>query len=357
MTPSKVLAALCALATLAGAQTTITNAVPAVLGFLDLTTNGGTSVVPAPSVGSEHNIVTTVGNFLFPAGDVRIANDGVAIAGITSGDVSSTNVAIPAVGFPAGIPAGAAAILPWWDFTCPAPLPNILGTPPPASILWKENAGVLYIAWIGEYPACNGLAGKTITFEIQVFGAPAPGSPWIQILYPDTVFDPGNPLLPPPFGPVPPHPCNDGSCATIGYVAGPFGTNAQWTPFDVNDGMVLSIFPPTMELTASSPLGSGSLKLDIAHGPPSGTYFFVVTLAPGAYPNGWLFGLDISYADLGVQLLAGFPFSGPLDAFGSFSLGPLPGVPPLTIFAIAFGFLAGSPVPSTYTSAISYPIP
>src|SRR5688572_10260069 len=179
MTAFRFLAALCALATLAGAQTAITNDLPAVVGFLDLAANGGTVVVPAPSDDSEHNIVTTVGNLLFPAGNVRIANDGVVIAGITAGDVSSTNVPIPASGFPAGLPAGAAAILPWWDFSCPTPTPNFAGTPPPASILWKENAGVLYIAWIGEYSNCNGLSGKTITFEIQVFGDPAPGSPWI----------------------------------------------------------------------------------------------------------------------------------------------------------------------------------
>ena len=51
-------AVLYAITTLAGAQTTITNTVPAVLGYLDLTTNGGTAVVPSPSDDSEHNIVS-----------------------------------------------------------------------------------------------------------------------------------------------------------------------------------------------------------------------------------------------------------------------------------------------------------
>jgi hypothetical protein len=223
--------------------------------------------------------------------------------------------------------------------------------------LWKEDAGVLYIEWKGEYNfACNGAGGMTppgVTFEIQVFGAPGPGAPWIQIIYQDGTFSEGFSL--PPLFIIPPDPCNDGACATIGYVAGPsFGTNAPW-PF--GSPGVLSIFPPVMALTASSPLGSGSLKLDIVKGPPSGTYFLAVTLVPGAYPNGWLFGLDISYADLSVQLSAGFPFTGPLGASGSFSLGPIPGVPPLTLYAIAFGFQAGSPVPIAHTSAISYAIP
>jgi hypothetical protein len=351
MTPSRILAALCAIATFACAQTTITNDLPAVVGFVDLATNGGTPVVPAPSDDSEHNIVTTVGNLLFPAGNVRIANDGVVISGITAGDVASTNAAIPASGFPVGIPAGAAAILPWWQDLCPG------GGPPSPAILWKETAGVLYIEWIAEANVCTN--SSDVTFEIQVFANPAPGAPWIQILYPDTVFHSGFPL-PPPFPDVPPDPCNGGACATIGYVAGsPVASNAQWAHnlASVTNGAVLSIFPPTMALSASSPLGPGSLKLAIAYGPPAGSYFFALTLAPGVFPNGWLFGLDISYVDLAAQLSAGFPFSGSLDAFGGFTLGPIPGVPPLTIHAVAFGFPPGAPVPLTHTAAISHAVP
>jgi hypothetical protein len=344
MFSTRIIAAL-ALCALAGAQTTITNTLPAVLGYLDLMTNGGTTVVPPPSLGSEHNIVTTVGNFLFPPGDVRIANDGVAIAGTTAGDVSSTNVAIPAAGFPAGLPVGAAAILPWWDGLCPTGIPG--------SIWWKQAAGVLYIEWIGEsrFVFCD---INVIKFEIQVFESPGPGAPLIQILYPDTEFFTG--ILPPPFPQS--DPCNNGACATIGYV-GLFGSNVQWShnTSSVPSGSVLSILGFPMGLTASSPLGPGSLKLDLTFGPPSGAYFLAVTLAPGAYPDGWLFGLDISYADLAFQLSAGFPFSGPLGVSGAFSLGPMPGVPPLTLFAVAFGFPPGSPVPSTHTSPISYAIP
>src|SRR5262245_26257005 len=77
MFATRSIAAL-ALCALAGAQG-ITNVVPAVVGFVDLSTNGGTPVIPPPSDDSEHNIVTTIGNPLFPAGSVRIGNNGVVI--------------------------------------------------------------------------------------------------------------------------------------------------------------------------------------------------------------------------------------------------------------------------------------
>jgi hypothetical protein len=113
-----------------------------------------------------------------------------------------------------------------------------------------------------------------------------------------------------------------------------------------------------LHLELSSPLGPGSLMLAYLAGIPNGTYFFAVTVVPGNYPNGWLFGLDIPYSELALQMAAGFPFTGPLDACGRFVLGPFPGVPPgLTIFAIAFGFPPGSIVPTKHSLATSYTVP
>jgi len=57
------------------------------------------------------------------------------------------------------------------------------------------------------------------------------------------------------------------------------------------------------------------------------------------------------------MLAAGPPFSGPLDAIGNFSLGPIVGVPPLTIYAVGFGFPPGSSVPTEHTPPFSYMIP
>ena len=60
------------------------------------------------------------------------------------------------------------------------------------------------------------------------------------------------------------------------------GINVQWSfnAAAVPDGTVLSFFDPSASMTmaASSPLGPGSLQLDLVSGPLGGTYFFAVTL-------------------------------------------------------------------------------
>jgi hypothetical protein len=114
--------------------------------------------------------------------------------------------------------------------------------------------------------------------------------------------------------------------------------------------------PPPFNLTASSPFGSGSLQLDFVAGPPNGIYFLPVTLTAGIYPSGWLFGLDISLPELTNLLTAGFPFLGPLDATGNFTLSVI-GVPPgLTLYAVGLGApVSGTPI--VHTPAISYTIP
>jgi hypothetical protein len=334
---------VCALATIGVAQ--ITNTVPAVIGFVDLSTFPfGLSVPGTLGNDTEHNVVTTIGNPLFPSGNVRIGNNGVAVSGITTGEIDPLNIPIPLSGVPSGIPTGNGIICAFWDDLYP------LATLTPTSIWWKEEAGVLYIMWKNEYHQSGPSSFSCCaTFEIQVFSAPGPGNPWIQLLYPSA------------FRGSSASPFFNGASATVGYVAGTntLGINTQWS-FDtasIPNGAVLSIYPPGMHLTASSPLGPGSLELDIIEGPANGTYFFAATVVPGTFPNGWLFGLDISYSELAAELAAGFPFTGPLDGAGGFSLGPFQGLPPITLYAIAFGFSAGSAVPIVHTSAISYSIP
>src|SRR5688572_33193962 len=113
-TNSITVLAVLALSTASGAQV-ITNAMPAVIGFVDLSTNGGTPVFPLPSDDSEHNFVTTIGNPMFPAGNVRIGNNGVAIAGATIGEIGFSNNQILPTGVPAGFPTGNAIICVYWD--------------------------------------------------------------------------------------------------------------------------------------------------------------------------------------------------------------------------------------------------
>jgi hypothetical protein len=346
MLSTRILAALvlCALSALLGAQTIIVNDKPAVIGFVDLSMNGGTQIASVQN-DSEHNIVTTNGNPLFPAGNVRIGNNGVAIAGITAGEIGFGNVQLPNTGpffLPAGIP-GLPAICAFWD-DLHTPSGITFPFAPAAQIWWKDDAGVLTIMWKGEYHFNNVTPGQTITFEIQVFASPAFGQPWIQMLYPDTTF--GGTMA-----------ANDhGLSASVGYL-NPAGGPAPWSfnTASVPDGTVLSI-TPTMLLTPSSPSGTGSIRLDISSVITNGQYFLAATTFAGAYPNGWLYGVDIPILELLSELSAGFPFNGTLGS-GFVSIGPFTGAPSgLTVYAIAFGSLPGSG-PTLRTQAISYVIP
>src|SRR4029078_8819092 len=117
MSARNLVSALCLLAAVASAQTFSTGFPGA---FVDISTTGGTAIA-AVADDSEHNIVTTIGNALFPAGKVRIGNNGVACAGITVGEVGFTNATIATAGIPVGLPASASAYFCtlWDDYYSP----------------------------------------------------------------------------------------------------------------------------------------------------------------------------------------------------------------------------------------------
>jgi hypothetical protein len=337
MTSSRLVLVLCVLAPAAAAQTTISSSYPAInaIGSQPVAPNG-------PVNDGAYNIVTTVGNPLFPAGPVRIGNDGVAIAGATTGNVLSVNGPIPATGFPPGIPPGGAAVFPFWDDLSPSVYLFL-----PTDIVWGEHSGVLTIEWVYEGQCCPAVNNVVISFRVEVFANPAPGAPWIQYQYSDTDFAIGSPG-------------NSGGSATVGYAAGAgsAGQNVQWsfnTP-SVPSGTTLSIFHQ-MTTVATSPLGAGSLQLNLASGPPNGTYFIAATLSKGGFPGGWFLGIDVTSAELVAEYNTGFPYVGPLSASGAANLGPFTGLPAMTVYAVALGFPPGSPIPTVHGWATSFAIP
>jgi hypothetical protein len=109
-------------------------------------------------------------------------------------------------------------------------------------------------------------------------------------------------------------------------------------------------------LTFSSPLGAGSIQMDIANGPGSGGYLAAITLNAGAYPSGWFFGVDIPIAELGAEINLGFPFVGPLDGAGNITVGPFTGLPAITLYGVALGFPAGT-TPTVNTPPTTHSIP
>src|SRR5687768_6167133 len=123
--------------------------------FTDIS-GSGTALNPTDD--SEHNIVTTVGNLIFAAGNVRIGNNGGMGFGITTGDLGFSNVAIPANGGASGVftnatPANPQTLLPYWDDLFPGATGNIY---------WQEAAGTLTVQWNSEEHFLGG--GSTATF-------------------------------------------------------------------------------------------------------------------------------------------------------------------------------------------------
>jgi hypothetical protein len=97
-------------------------------------------------------------------------------------------------------------------------------------------------------------------------------------------------------------------------------------------------------LSFTSPLGPGSIQMDNTACPAAAStdYMIAITLAPGAFPLGWFFGLDIPYPELISEFNTGFPFTGTLDGAGASSFFLPGGVPSgLTIFAVSAQFTSG----------------
>lgn len=117
-------------------------------------------------------------------------------------------------------------------------------------------------------------------------------------------------------------------------------------------------------LAAASMGFPGSLLVSMSSLPPGGTYFLAVTGNAGAYPAGWLYGIDITPQDLANELNIGWPFSGPVSAsactYGMASIGPIFGAPSgLTLYMVALGVqgpnLSGNV--TAITNPVSYTIP
>jgi hypothetical protein len=329
--------ALASVLTLHASGQTMTSALPPVFGFIDISTTG----TPIAGVGSEteHNIVTTIGNPLFPAGNVRVSPNGVAISGLIAGHIAGGNSQIATFSLPEGVPQGGLGYLfPFWDdLSAPAAGAN-------TTIWWQETNAALIIMWKDlEHDQVPG--GGTITFEVQVFLLP-PAPPTcenqiqIQYLYQDTSF--GNPAF------------DFGQSASVGYGAGFLGLdlhNSNWgfNVMSAPSGLTLSVFDRNYALTASSPQGPGSLLIEFDQSPCTtvihDTYLFAVTLNEGAFPGGWLLGLDIPVIEL----------AGQMSSLGTFTIGPFSGLPPITFYCVALGFING--VLFGHSNPLRYSIP
>jgi hypothetical protein len=244
------------------------------------------------------------------------------------------------VGSWSGVPEGSfyltvTAVTPPANDGCLGALPLSLGPNGPFDNTFATNSvtpscGIVnYDLWFSYTSTCAG----PVTFDTGCTGGPhdtmmavydASGCPGVELGCSDGC--PGGTIV-----------------ASSVTVSGPAGSTyfvqvGSWStfggpPFPVNvtEGGVFT-------LTGSNPpppAGFHSIQLNWTGGPPSGTASLVATGNAGAFPAGWFFGIDPTIAEVSAFLADPAFNSFPLDACGSFQLGP---------FFIPFGFpFAGIP--------------
>lgn len=101
--------------------------------------------------------------------------------------------------------------------------------------------------------------------------------------------------------------------------------------------------PYTLSIGGASTPAGYEVAVDVTGGTPGSGYFTCLTLTQGAFPNGYLFGLDPTPVELNTQLLAPIaPYNGTLDQNGAalFRL-PLPGPLGVTLYGVSFEFSGG----------------
>jgi hypothetical protein len=352
----KALLAVCVLTAVLGAQTTIVAGAGA---FIDISPagNGLGTAITGVTDDSVHTITTTIGNGLFPAGTVRVGNNGFCLSGSATATMSLTNAAIAATGLPTGVTAGAVSYLaPFWDDLDP------IGTTSGAITLywWEDTANsILYIQWNNDGHFSD-VAGQTVTFQVQVFGGVNPdclGSVSVKYAYADVVFGGTQAAY------------DLGASATVGFVKGTGSSSNALFSFNtasLSNGLVLDVSgaPGGISAAASSPGGPGDLQIALSGGPcAGGNYVLAVTLIAGSYPTGWLYGLDIPVLQLVSQVNSGFPFYGPMipgPSGSGFTIGPFgPGALPsgLQFWAVALLLPATGNGTPTASSLFTYVIP
>jgi hypothetical protein len=225
--------AVAGLAGIASAQISIVNNLPGT--FTNIAGAPGATFIDSGD-DTGHNIVTTIGNVAFPAGNVRISNNGNAHAfgaGTPGAGTGFTNAAIPLPGPGHASTFSTAAVgvmMAMWDDIIPTAAAD-------SGIWWQQTSDTLIIQW-HDQDSFGASGSGTIRFQLKVFNTGS-GAALAQFIYDDVVFNdstaPGNPNL--------------GGSSTIGYStqspAAPGLNNVQWSfnTQSIQNGTVLTVVP------------------------------------------------------------------------------------------------------------------
>ncbi len=107
--------------------------------------------------------------------------------------------------------------------------------------------------------------------------------------------------------------------------------------------------------TLSQTAASGALTMTNACGVPGNTHVNLVTFTQGSFPNGALFGIDLSISDALAEVALGPPFFGTLDGNGSATVvipGPLPSG--TTIYCVGLELDASLTSVAAFTNPFAY---
>jgi Lectin C-type domain len=108
----------------------------------------------------------------------------------------------------------------------------------------------------------------------------------------------------------------------------------------------------SFKLAISAPAGPGSISLFLTGGGPFNVYTTAVSLSQGAFPYGWLFGVDIGFDTLLGEMASGAPFHGTLSGGGIKLFNMASGVPSgLSLYAVSLQFTPPGPFGGSFAGA------
>ncbi len=189
--------------------------------FIDISATG---TALGLSDDGEANITTTVGNALFPAGTVRVGNNG-GIGAVDLGDTS--NLFAGNQELPSGLPFDGAenVLVPLWDDW----------DDESGDVYFQEIGDTLIVQWENRDRFGNDDAA-TATFQLQLFGTVVDGLA-AQYLYPDTEVGDVNEGF--------------GASATVGVVSSLGVSQWSFNEAVIDNGTVLSVVVVPEPATAS----------------------------------------------------------------------------------------------------------
>lgn len=218
------------------------------------------------------------------------------------------------------------------------------------------NVGATQSAGIG----CGPHADVWYSFVSGIFGAPITVTTCNSVVGGVTTFDTVIGVFSGACGSLTqvPGACNDDTCGLQSSVTFIGGLNQYYIQVGGFAGAT-GTFGLKVDQAALISLtfwdqGPGTIGYRIAGAFPY--YYLFATLNAGTFPNGWFYGIDLSFADLTNELAAGYPFHGPLSVCGTNGpFGPLPSG--LTVYAVALGATGAGAYPNAFGGPVSFTVP